>query len=129
MTTVLRTLFICMNKKVLLRECKRHTDCRVASTRYAVPVRGGWYPPGKVGAPLSRPGRYPPSSRPGRYPPPIQTWEGRYPPPIQTWEGVGTPPCELTHKVKTLPPLVLRTRSVITQFVLRFLIKSDGKQN
>ena len=30
------------NKKVLLRERKRHTDRRVASTRYAVPVgRGG----------------------------------------------------------------------------------------
>ena len=26
------------NKKVLLRECKRHTASRVASTRYAVPV-------------------------------------------------------------------------------------------
>ena len=29
------------NKKVLLRERKRHTDRRVASARYAVPVGGG----------------------------------------------------------------------------------------
>ena len=29
------------NKKVLLRECKRHTARRIASTRYAVPMGGG----------------------------------------------------------------------------------------
>ena len=32
------------NKKVLLRERKRHTDRRVASTRYATPGGGGGYP-------------------------------------------------------------------------------------
>ena len=30
-----------INKKVLLRERKRHTDRRVASTRYAAPAGGG----------------------------------------------------------------------------------------
>ena len=29
-----------MNKKVLLRERKRHTACHIASTRYAVPSPG-----------------------------------------------------------------------------------------
>ena len=29
------------NKKVLLRERKRHSACRIASTRYAVLVGGG----------------------------------------------------------------------------------------
>ena len=50
------------NKKVLLRERKRHTARRVASTRYAA-LSGGYL------------GYSPPSSRPGRgYL--IQTWSG-----------------------------------------------------
>ena len=36
-------MFYLNNKKVLLRERKRHTDRRVASTRYAVLVGGGTY--------------------------------------------------------------------------------------
>ena len=91
------------NKKVLLRERKRHTARRVASTCYAAlsnpDLVGGypiqtwlgvsWVPPtiqtwlGRGGTP-SRPGwgypRYPQPSRPG--------WAGGYP--IQTWLG-GTP--------------------------------------
>ena len=72
-----------MNKKVLLRECKRHTACRVASTPYVV-LTG--YPPGRV-PPLAR---VPPSQstpRPG-YPPPGY-------PPSQGTTRLGTPPARV----------------------------------
>ena len=46
------------NKKVLLRERKRHTARRVASTRYAVPV-GATPPPPVLGSDLD--GEVPPS--------------------------------------------------------------------
>ena len=36
-------ILVFANKKVLLRERKRHTACRVPSTHYAVPVGGGTY--------------------------------------------------------------------------------------
>ena len=36
----LQRLICHLNKKVLLRERKRHTDCHVASTRYAAPGGG-----------------------------------------------------------------------------------------
>ena len=155
------------NKKVLLRERKRHTDRRVTSTRYAAPAGGvggtpGGHPPypGRVpplwgggvpwaGAPLLEgctPGRHPPAGGyPGWVPPargvhqagpPTWTWMGYPPhldldgvpplpgpgwgtPPTWTWNGVPPPPrCELTHRLKTLPSLVLRTRSVTTKQVL-----------
>ena len=73
------------NKKVLLRERKRHTARRVASTRYAVlvgvgvPTLGGGYLPwwgGGVPTPGGGWGTYL-----GRYPHPDLS---RYPPPIQT---------------------------------------------
>ena len=76
-----------INKKVLLREHKRHTARRVASARHAVPCWEGRYPPQtwegrylpptqKVGTPLSRPGKVgtPPCPE-GRYPP--QVWTDR----------------------------------------------------
>ena len=90
-----------MNKKVLLRERKRHTARRVASTTYVVltgypparvPPQPG-YPPGQ-GTPLARvppsqgpPTRVPPQpgSPPARVPP-----LARVPPPGWTWQG--TPP-------------------------------------
>ena len=109
------------NKKVLLRERKRHTARRVASTRYAAlsnpdlvggnpsrPCQGGTlgtpHHPDLVGGQVPHPDlvrgypRYHPPSRPGqgypRYSPTIQTWDGVPP----TWDGVppnlgqGTPP-------------------------------------
>ena len=111
----------CYNKKVLLRERKRHTNRRVASTPYAVPVGGGGgrYLPWVGGGYLPWVGcTYPGWGVPtlgggylpwvgGTYPgqgvqvpptwegtPPIQTWEGRYPPPIQTQEGRYPPPVQ-----------------------------------
>ena len=118
------------NKKVLLRERKRHTDRGVTSTGGGggtpagvpparVPPTG--YPPHqgtppttiswKVGTPPPSAGwGTPPISWMGYPPPVVQTWEGRYPPP---------PRCELTDKLKILPPLVLRPRSVKTQRVFK----------
>ena len=85
-----------INKKVLLRERKRHTTRRVASTPYVV-LTG--YPPWQ-GTP--QPG-YPPLAGPGRVPPPPGwTWQGtpaaRVPPqpgypPGWTWQG--TPPARV----------------------------------
>ena len=73
-------------KKVLLRERKRHTARRVASTPYVVltgypppPSQGtprpGYTPPGQ-GTPLPR---VPPPAGPGRVPPPSWTWQGTPP--------------------------------------------------
>ena len=135
---ILCRLVFMYNKKVLLRERKRHTDRRVASTRYAAlpgvgtptpvgvpPPPASWmgYPPRPAGwgtpPPASWMG-YPPGQLDGVPPPaswmgyPPASWMG-YPPPA-SW--MGTPPrplrCELTDKLKILPPLVLRTRSVTT---------------
>ena len=105
------SFFAHCNKKVLLRERKRHTARRVASARYAALSSGG----GRVtpGTPPSRPGQgypgyhphhpdlagVPPHPRPGMgYPPTIQTWPGY--PPTQTWDGV--PP---TSDLGWVPPL------------------------
>ena len=67
---------LCCNKKVLLRERKRHTACRVASARYAGGVGGGVPHPVMVGG-------YPIQSWWGGDP--IQSWWGGYP--IQSWWG------------------------------------------
>ena len=93
-------MFLLPNKKVLLRERKRHTARPVVSTPSVVlpgyppggypvsyPPRGGpgtppggvWVPPGGVRVPTSPPGGYP-----VRYPP----GGVRVPP----WGGPGTPP-------------------------------------
>ena len=86
------------NKKVLLREHKRHTAYRVASARYAA-IQSWWggggyprYPPHTIQTRLGGCPGYPPPSRPGRgyprYPfPPSRLGMG-YPPTIQTWLGV-----------------------------------------
>ena len=91
-----------LNKKVLLRERKRHATRRVASTHYAVPLccspmlfpyplpgSGKGYPhpppgPGKEVLPAP-----PPHLDLGRgYPRPAWIWEGSTPcPPTWTWEG------------------------------------------
>ena len=109
------------NKKVLLRERKRHTARRVASTPYVVltwvpPCQGTppagyppiltwsggyltWVPPGRVpphqGIPPGGPGRVPPP--PGGCP--MAFWEM-----LQSIMGYGyPPPCGQTNKVKVLP--------------------------
>ena len=76
-----------MSKKVLLRERKRHTaHCiAVASACYSGGV------PGDGGPPLSKVG-VPPRPRLDQVPPP--------------------PPTQMVDKVKTLPPVILRTRAV-----------------
>ena len=113
------------NKKVLLRERKRHTDRCVASARYAVPVGGtplSCLGPdldgGGGGTPFPGPGGgYPSQVWTGRVPHPageeVPLGMGYPPPPTWTWE-VGTPPsrCGLTHKVKILPSLILWMRVV-----------------
>ena len=73
------------NKKVLLREHKRHIARHVASTRYAVPVGGT---PTVLGPDLERGGGVPPS----------QVWMGRVLFPgldgggaPQVWMGGGYP--------------------------------------
>ena len=88
------------NKKVLLRERKRHTARRVASTPYIV-LTG--YPPGRVsphpdlargGVPylVTPPGRVPPLAGPGRVPPPA-FWVM-----LQSIMGYGYPPCGQTDR-------------------------------
>ena len=70
------------------------------------------YPPGQLdGVPSPPPGagRGTPHLELDGVPPPPGA--GRGTPPAWSWTGY--PPCEQTHKVKILPPLVLRTRSVM----------------
>ena len=120
-----------MKKKVLLRERKRHTTRRLASTRYAVPAGGtpilGSDLGGCSGYPLLRQGKTPvwgtpfpgggypfpggryPLPRPGKGVPPTWTWEGCTPPlgpgkgvpPAWTWEGVF--PCQWMGYPPPLP--------------------------
>ena len=84
---------ITWNKKVLLRERKRHTACRVASTPHVVPTG---YPPSQ-GTP---PGQGTP--RPGYPPARVPPWPG-YPlarvPPSQ-----GTPPARVPPHWPGYPP-------------------------
>ena len=130
------------NKKVLLRERKRHTARRVASTPYVVltgyPPRQGTPPardpPGQgtphgQGTPPARvpPPRVPPLARvppPARVPPwpgypPGWTWQGT--PPAAPWHSgkcckalwdTGTPPPPDVNRLKTLPSPILRMRAV-----------------
>ena len=107
------------NKKVL-RECKRHTACHVASAHYAALSRGGTWDgvppyPNLDGVPP------PPRPEMGYLPPPTQTWDGVTPlprpemgyPPTQTWDGVapyldlgqGTPrKCGQTENITSRHP-------------------------
>ena len=120
------------DKKVLLRERKRHTARRVASARYAA-LSNGWvggvpptiqtwpgYPPplGWGTPPPSRPGRvpptpgmgYPPPSRPVWGTSPPQTWDEVPPPPPQTWDGVPPLPASV-NRLKISPSSILRMRA------------------
>ena len=105
----------------LLRERKRQTACRVASTRYAAPIGGtppSWdltwmgVPPSQVGStPELDLGRGYPLPEPGKRVPPAWTWEGGTPPPetgkgippAWTWEG-GTPHLDLGMGRGSPPP-------------------------
>ena len=109
------------NKKVLLRERKRHTARCVASTPYVVltgypPGQGtppARVPPGQGTPPARVPPRpgYPPPAGPGRVPPPAGP--GRVPPRlphgilgnVAKHYGIWVPPhrCGQTNKVKLLP--------------------------
>ena len=83
------------NKKVLLRDLKRHTTRRVASARSAgLPSEGEWGTPA-----LSWPGRYPSPTLARGYPSPVLTGGTPvlrlgYPPPPQP--ELGYPP-EMTR--------------------------------
>ena len=94
-----------LNKRVILRERKRHTARRVASARYA--GWGGGTPSSHGGGgvtPSSHGGGYlgyPPPSRPGWGTPTIQTWLG-YSPTPQTWDGALPP--EMVDKWKHYLP-------------------------
>ena len=86
------------NKKVLLRERKRHTARRVASTRYAAlsnpDLVGGGTPsrPGQGGVPPTHHPDLVGGGTPGIPTPTIQTWSGGLPHPDLAWGGtLGTP--------------------------------------
>ena len=98
-------------KKVLLRERKRHTAHRVASTPSAVLSQGGWGTPS-----LARVVPHPwphPHLRQGNSPPPrkghgtsgsIIRWRrGKPPPRNDIWDGDGVhPPYEGTHTCENI---------------------------
>ena len=101
--------FLC-NKKVLLRDRKRHTARHIASAHYSAlsnggggyPIQSWWGTPSSYGGGYPIPGLdrgYPIPGLEGGFPSspdkgvsqgtPIQTWVGV--PPVHTWNGV--PPC------------------------------------
>ena len=90
------------NKKVLLRECKRHTARRIASTRYAA-LSGGVPHPDLVGGDLFHTWSGGTPSRPGQGSPTIQTWSEGYP--IQTWLGSTRVPPQRIQIWDEVPPL------------------------
>ena len=116
-----------INKKVLLRDCKKHTTCQVANTRSAVlsweaggytspswgvlqscpgwGVHLTWGIPPKLGLgyPLARTGAPPP--------PPSQDW-GTSP----AGKGLGPETCEWTESCEKITFPILRMRSVKTHF-------------
>ena len=129
--------FLKCNKKVLLRERKRHTARCVANTRYVVltgyPPGGGTRsgtppPPGGVPSQVPPPGgvsgyppggypvRYPPGGYPVRYPPRGGTRTPRGVPGQVPPGGVPGPPLPPLwtdkHLWKQYLPVVLRTRAV-----------------
>ena len=100
------------NKKVLLRERKRHTVRRVASARYAALSNGGYPIQSWWGGTLVPPHHHQDLARGySRYPTTtIQTWDGV--PPIQTRDGVplnqtldGVPPTQTWDGVPPHPDL------------------------
>ena len=133
---VLHCMKIYENKKVLLRERKRHTTHRVASTRcvsgpggtQSQVWGGGFLVPGLEGVPHPRSGGYPvpgqegyPIPGLGGYPVPCAGGTPGIPlprpgmgyPPTWTWDGVPPPPASV-NRLKILPHVILRMRAVIT---------------
>ena len=104
---------ITIDKKVLLRERKRHTARRVASTPYVVltgyPPQPG-YPPSQGTPPGAGypPGRVPPLAGPGRVPPRLPHGIlGN----VAKHYGIRVPPPDV-NRLKTLPSPILRMRAV-----------------
>ena len=101
------------NKKVLLRERKRHTVHRVTSTPSVV-LAGGTSPiltwPGG-GVPHSRTGGYPILG--SQHPDPTRGVVRH--PRMGGGRGYPLPGCGLTNKLKLLPSLILRMTAVITK--------------
>ena len=109
------------NKKVLLRERKSHTACRVASARFADGGGGGQYPLQSCmgeGTPSSLGwGGGTPCPDLGWGTPHVRTWDAVHPRPdlgwvplVQIWDGVPPPPASV-DRLKILP-FVLRMRAV-----------------
>ena len=128
------------NKKVLLRERKRHTARRVVTTPSVVltgyPPPRSW--PGPGGVP-SRQGTPPPAGYPPAGYPPWLDLAG-YPPPclphgilgnVAKHYGIWVPPCGQTdgwkdrRVSKDYLPVVLRTRAVITERLMGFSFLSN----
>ena len=116
------------NKKVLLRERKRHTARRVVSTPSVVlpgyPPPGGGYP---VRYPRTPRGGYPVPPLGGGYPDPphcpMAFWEM-----LQSIMGYGYPPPGVDRQTKWnyYLPVVLRTRAVIIYLRMHFVIFEDA---
>ena len=108
-----------LNKKVLLRERKRHTACRVVSTHSVVvswltPPSAGWPPllteltPPLIDlTPPPPPADWPDPPSAADWPEPPLPADWPDPPPPADWPDpppwAGCPPCEQTNKVKLLP--------------------------
>ena len=114
-----KTFFNPTNKKVLLRERKRHTARHVASTPYVVlswltpppPPRLDLTPPP---SPLAGPD--PPPRRLDLTPPPRLSWPTDPTPPPPPWTDRFV---DGQTRVKTLPSLVLRTRAVKIEVIFK----------
>ena len=110
------------NKKVLLRERKRHTARRVASTPYVVLT--GYPPPPPAGYPPPRQGKPPPAGYPpgldlAGYPPPPQWLPHGILENVAKHYGIWVSPPPGVNKLTKWNyylPVVLRTRAVINQW-------------
>ena len=113
------------NKKVLLRERKRHTDRGVSSTPSVILYEVG-YPPPQPGLTEGVPPHWgtPPGQVLGgvtRPPPGLDLAGVPPPPPGPGWGTPPPPPGVDRHVSKHYLPIVLRTRSVINvEFVFQF---------
>ena len=92
------------NKKVLLHECNRHTNRRVASTRHAAPVEGTPLHPGSEMTPLQA--GVPPSQEKV---PPSQVGGNPHLNPGRVYLPQGV---DWKNKVKLLPSFILQMRAV-----------------
>ena len=136
------------NKKVLLRERKRHTARRISSARYARGggrglVRGPGGVPGVGGGPHPRSGGgYPvpglggtPLSRPGMGYPPGQTWDGIHPPPASVdrhtdWcQNITFPRTTYAGGNQLTSPYDRKSDPQLSEIVLRKALTADNFQS